>query len=429
MATTLIRNTSQVVTMASGGRPKRGAALRDPGVIEGGEVLIRDGLIEAVGAGVGAGSGVQAGSGADVVIDAEGGVVLPGFVDPHTHLVFAGSRPAEWEARLLEGLSFTELIRAGGGAMNTVRRTRATPDDELEALILARLERMASWGVTTAEVKSGYGLSIAEEVRHLRVLARASARSPIRVVPTALPAHFPPLDDAGEGVTKQTYFDEIVGSVVPTVAAERLATSFDIFIDRTAYSADDVRRLAGACREAGLGIRLHADQMANDEGGALAAEVGALSVDHVGHLSPAGIAALASASTVAVLIPGSLFFVPGEQTPPTRALIDAGVAIALSTDYTPGTSPIASMPLAISLACVLLRISVAEALAAATINAAFALGRGADLGSIEPGKQADLQVIEARDYRELPYRFGENLVRRVLVGGRTILERPPVGPL
>ena len=298
-------------------------------------MLIRDGVIEAVGVGVGSAVGSNAGSDADVVIDAEGGVVLPGFVDPHTHLIFAGSRPAEWEARLVEGLSFTELIKAGGGAMNTVRRTRETPDDELESLILVRLARMASWGVTTAEVKSGYGLAIEEELRHLRVLARAARRSPIRVVPTALPAHFPPLDDAGAGVTKEAYLDEIVGSVVPTVAAEGLATSFDIFIDRTAYSADDVRRLADACRAAGLAIRLHADQMANDEGSALAAEVGALSVDHVGHISAAGIAALAASETVAVLIPGSLFFVPGEQTPPTRALIDAGVAIALSTDYTP----------------------------------------------------------------------------------------------
>ena len=427
MTTTLIRNASQVVTMASGGQPKRRDALNDPGVIEDCEVLLRDGVIEAVGPALGA----RAGLGADAVVDAEGGVVLPGFVDPHTHLVFAGSRPAEWEARLVEGLSFTELIKAGGGAMNTVRRTRETPDDELESLILVRLARMATWGVTTAEVKSGYGLSIEEELRHLRVLKRAAGRSPIRVVPTALPAHFPPLDDgaARAGVTKEAYFDEIVGSVVPTVAAEGLATSFDIFIDRTAYSADDVRRLADACRAAGLAIRLHADQMANDEGAALAAEVGALSVDHVGHISAAGVAALAASETVAVLIPGSLFFVPGEKTPPTRDLIDAGVAIALSTDYTPGTSPIASMPLAISLACVLLRISVAEALAAATINAAFAVGRGTDLGSIEPGKQADLQIIEARDYRELPYRFGENLVRRVIVGGRTVLERPRVGPL
>lgn len=420
MTTTLIRNTSQVVTMASAGRPKRGRDLADPGVIERGEVLIRDGLIVAVRPDAGLDGP------ADRVIDAEGGVVLPGFVDPHTHLIFAGSRPAEWEARLIEGRSFTDFIKTGGGAMDTVRATRAAADDELEELILLRLARMASWGVTTAEVKSGYGLSVAEELRHLRVLQRAGARSPIRVVPTALPAHFPPLDP---GTTKSGYLDEIVRSMVPTVADEGLATTFDIFRDEAAYDAADVRRLAAACRDAGLGIRLHADQLGDDGGAGLAVEVDALSADHLGHINPAGIAAMAASDTIAVLIPGSLFFVPGEKAAPTRDLIEAGVAIAISTDYTPGTSPIASMPLAISLACVLLRISVAEAIAGATINAAFAVGLGDVVGSLEPGKQADLQVIEARDYREVPYRFGENLVRRVMVAGETVLERGTVGPL
>ena len=420
MTTTLIRNTSQVVTMASGGRPKRGRDLADPGVIERGEVLIRDGLIVAVGPDAGLDGP------ADRVIDAEGGVVLPGFVDPHTHLIFAGSRPAEWEARLVEGRSFTDFIKTGGGAMDTVRATRAAADDELEELILLRLARMASWGVTTAEVKSGYGLSVAEELRHLRVLQRAGARSPIRVVPTALPAHFLPLDP---GTTKSGYLDEIVGSMVPTVADEGLATTFDILRYEAAFDDADGRRLAAACRDAGLGIRLHADQLGDDGGAGLAVEVGALSADHLGHINAAGIAAMAASDTIAVLIPGSLFFVPGEKAAPTRDLIAAGVAIAISTDYTPGTSPIASMPLAISLACVLLRISVAEAIAGATINAAFAVGLGDAVGSLEPGKQADLQVLEARDYREVPYRFGENLVRRVMVAGETVLERGPVGPL
>jgi imidazolonepropionase len=421
---TLIRNATQVVTMASGGRPKRGRDLADPGAIAGGTVGIDDESIVAVGQE----DDVRTALGAalDEVVDAEGGIVLPGFVDPHTHLVFAGSRPVEFEARLAEGRSFTDFIKTGGGAMDTVRATRAASDEELTELVLLRLRRIAEWGTTTAEVKSGYGLTIEEELRHLRLLQALAPRAPIGVVPTALPAHFRP-PDPGAGV--ETYLDRICSEVIPTAAAEGLAASVDAFHDPSAYSADQVRRIAAAGREHELAMRIHADQLVDDGGAALAVEIGALSADHLGHISAAGIAAMASSDTIGVLIPGSLFFVPGEKAAPVRQMIDAGVAIGLSTDYTPGTSPVVAMPVALTLAMVLLKLSAAEALAAATINGAFALGLGDRVGSIEPGKQADLVIFEAKDYREIPYRVGENLVRRVIVRGRTIVERPPVGPL
>ena len=420
---TLIRNASQVVTMASRGRPKRGRDLNDPGVIDDGAVLIRDGKVAAVGPAADLDADMH-----DVrdVIDAEGGVVLPGFVDPHTHLVFAGSRPVEFEARLTQGRSFTDFIKQGGGAMDTVRRTRAASNEELDELIMLRLRRMAQWGVTTAEVKTGYGLSIDEEFRHLRVLSGVATRSLVRVVATALPAHFPPLDEPG---SIADYVDRICEEMIPRVAAEGLAAAFDVFHDPSAYSAADVTRIVEAAHAHGLGARIHADQLHDDGGAALAASLGALSADHLGHINPAGIAALACSDTIAVLIPGSLMFVPGEKAPPVREMIEAGVAIGVSTDYTPGTSPIAFMPVAITLAMTLFKLSAAEVLAAATINAAFALGVGDRVGSIETGKQADLVIFEAKDYRELPYRVGENLARRVLVAGETIVERPPVGPL
>jgi len=223
--------------------------------------------------------------------------------------------------------------------------------------------------------------------------------------------------------------DAIVDVVIPTAAREGLATSVDVFHDPTAYSAEQVRRVISAARQHGFAGRIHADQLVDDGGAALAVELGCLSADHLGHISDQGIAAMAGSDTVGVLIPGSLFFVPGEKAAPVREMVERGVAIGLSTDYTPGTSPVAAMQTAMTLAMVLLHLTAAEAIAAATINAAFALGRGAEVGSIEAGKHADLVIHEARDYREIPYRVGENLVRRVLVGGRTIVERPPVGPL
>jgi imidazolonepropionase len=422
--TTILRNASQIVTMASHGRPKRGPDLDDPGVVTGAAIAMRDGVI------VGIGSEDQLGSLLDGespdILDAEGGIVLPGFVDPHTHLVFVGSRPRELETRLTTGRSFVDFVKEGGGSLDTVRLTRAASDAELADLIRLRLRRMAEWGTTTAEVKSGYGLTVPEEVRHLRILAGVAPTAPISLVSTALPAHYLPIE---KSLDPSDYVDQICDEMIPLVASEKLATSFDAFHDPTGYTTDQVRRMVRTAHVHGLGGRVHADQLVDGGGAALAADLGALSADHLGHISEAGIDALARSDTVAVLIPGSLLFVPGEKVPPVRDMVERGVVIALSTDYNPGTSPIAAMPLAITLGCVLFKLSVAEALAAATINAAFALQVANRVGSLEVGKQADLVLYEAKDYREIAYRFGENLVRAVIVGGETVVRRPAVGPL
>jgi imidazolonepropionase len=353
-------------------------------------------------------------------------VVMPGFVDPHTHIIFAGKRPDDFEARLLQGESFLDAINAGGGSLRTIAWTRAAPSAQLADLVELRLRRMLGQGTTTAEVKSGYGLTVEQELRHLEVLRTAAGRVPIRVVPTALGAHFRPPEQRDD---PEPYVRDLCERFTPRVAERRLATTVDVFCEPGVYSREQSRRILQAARDHGLGARVHADQLSYSGGAELAVEMGALSADHLGHVSPAGIEALARSRTVAVLIPGSLLFVPGEQAPPARELVAAGVAVAISSDYNPGSSPMTSQALAVTLACVLFKLSVAEALAAATINAAWAVGLQDEVGSLEVGKRADLILLEADDYREVAYRVGENLVRTVLVGGEVVVERPPVGPL
>jgi imidazolonepropionase len=413
-----------VLTLASPDGPKRRAALGDLGEQSGASVAVRDGLILAVGPE----AEVRSLFGADEpeVVDAEGGLVVPGFVDPHTHILFAGQRAEEFEARLVHGRDYLDFVRAGAGGLSTVARTRATPSDGLARLVRLRLARMLEHGTTTAEVKSGYGLSVAEELRHLEALGDAAATSEVEVVRTLLAAHFRPpehRDDPGP------WIDEICSELIPAVAASGLATAADVFCEPGIYSIEQSRRVLDAARQAGLERHIHAEQLSSSGGAELAVEVSALSADHLGHVTDSGIAALAGSSTVAVLIPGSVFFVPGETPPPARRMVDAGVAIAISSDYNPGSSPLVSQAMAIGLSTVLFHLSVAEALAAATINAAWAIGVQDRVGSIEPGKQADMLILGVSDHRDIAYRFGQNLVRLVIKRGRVVVDRGPVGPL
>jgi imidazolonepropionase len=421
----LIRNASRVLTLAAPDGPKRGPALADLGEVPGASVMVRDGLIAGVGP-IDVLARELHGAEPDE-LDAGGGIVMPGFVDPHTHLVFAGERADEFEARLLHGADYLSFVRAGAGAMSTVRRTRAASSDELVSLLRGRLGRMLASGTTTAEVKTGYGLSVEEELRHLRVIEAVRGESPVDLVATVLPAHFRSPehpDDNGP------WLAEIAEELLPAVARDGLASAVDVFCERGTYSPEEARRVLAAGARLGLSAHLHADQLSDSGGARLAVELGALSADHLGHVSEAGVAALAASTTVAVLIPGSAFFVPGERRPPVRRMVDAGVAVALASDCNPGTSPISSQALAIALGTVLFGLSVAEGIAAATVNAAHALGLGDRIGSLEPGKAADLLVLDADDHRDLAYRFGENLVRAVVKAGRVVRQAEQgIGPL
>lgn len=418
----LIHNARQVLTMCE--HPNRDR--RHPprlGVIEDGAVLIESARIARV--------GTQAELFIDLaddveLIDAEQNIVLPGFVDPHTHLVFSGSRPAEFEARLLNGTNLVKLVQAGHGSLETVERTRRTKTEDLVDLVEMRLRRMLVVGTTSVEIKTGYGLSVDEELRHLRVIDEASRRVPVNVLRTALVAHFRPPELADR---PDEWVDAVCRSLIPAIAAERLADAIDVFLEPSVFDRTQCTAILECGQRYELPCRVHGDQFADDGAAELAAEFGALSADHLGFISARGIGALAQSGTVAVLIPGSLVFMPGERPAPVREMIDAGVTVALATDYNPGSSPIVSQALSAALALVFLKMTVAETLAAITIDAAAAIGRRDSVGSIEPGKSADLVFIEATDYRDILYRFGENLVRRVISAGTTVVNRPLVGPL
>ncbi len=420
---TVFRGASQVLTFASKGAPKRGLDMADPGLIKHGAVVVHNGNI------------IDVGDESEVLkrlvkneveeINASGRVLMPGFVDPHTHMIFGGERSLEFEARLFN-THFLRTLKTGGGIHASVSATRLVDDEKLGASLLHRLETFVKRGTTTVEVKSGYGLSVDEELRHLRVLKAMRHRITARLEPTVLALHARPLEyfDAPE-----IWVQETIDELLPRCVAEGLATTCDVHVQPGVFSVAQCRTVLLAGKRLGLGGRVHADQMECSGGTELAAESGALSADHVGYISNAGISALASSGTVAVLIPGSTMFVPGDQAAPARELIDRGVTVAISTDFNPGSSPILSTPLVISLSCALYRISVAEVLSAATINAACALGKANSVGSIECGKLADIILLEAEDYRGIPYRFGEQLVRDVYIGGRHVATSPEIGTI
>lgn len=336
-------------------------------------------------------------------LDAGGRLVTPGLVDCHTHLAFAGWRAGEFEQRL-RGATYLEITAAGGGIMSTVRSTRTASD----AALLAHCERivaeMARLGVTTVECKSGYGLTVNDELRLLRIYQRLAERAPVRVVPTLLGAHVVPAEMRDR---RSEYIGRVIDEMIPRAAAEGLATACDVFVEESAFSVDEARRILLAARAAGLARRLHADQLTAGGGAELAAEVGALSADHLEHVNPVGIVALARAGVVAVSLPIATLYL-GQRPMPARALIDGGVPVAVATDFNPGTAPSDHLPLAMMLACTLQKMTPAESLKGATLYAARALGRDADLGSLEPGKQADFAVFDAADVNEWLYFFRAN---------------------
>lgn len=353
-------------------------------------------------------------------VDAAGGTVLPGFVDAHTHLPFAGWREREFDERL-RGATYSEIAARGGGILSTVERTRAESRERLVAHVRHRLDEMLRLGTTTVEAKSGYGLSHDDELKQLRALAEAGRGHPVELVPTFLGAHTVPAEYRER---REEYVALLVDEILPAVAGSKLAEYADAFVDAHAFTIGEARRVLVAAREHGMGVRLHADQLADDGAAALAAELGAASADHLEHSSDAGIEALARAGTCGVLLPAATFFLMMDRRPPGRKLADAGVPVVVATDFNPGSCPTESMGAALWFACLTAGLTVDEALTAATLNAAHALGRADRIGSLEPGKRANLVVHAIPNRYHLVYRFGVPRVDKVIVDGELVHERP-----
>ncbi len=413
----LLVNCGQILSMRGAAAPRAGRGMGDVGLLARGAVWLRTGRIQAVGLE----REVRRALGPERarVLDVKGRVVLPGFVDSHTHALFWGSRVAEYVARL-RGATYEEIAQAGGGIQASARCIRGVSERMLAARLAAVLDRFLEHGTTTVEVKSGYGLELAQELKLLRAIRAAAARAPAEVVPTLL-AHDVP---ARVKRRRAGYLEQWCRRLIPLVARARLAEFCDVFCDRGYFSRDETRAILKAAAAAGLRLKLHAEQLAPSGAAVMAAQLGAVSVDHLEHLATTDIRRLRGTGAVATLLPGTVFHLGGGPFPPARRLIAGGVPVALATNFNPGSSPTLNMQMVLALACAQMRMSPEESITAATINGAWALGRGARLGSIEPGKQADLIVMDVRDYREIPYYFGMNLCAAVLKRGRLVYARP-----
>jgi imidazolonepropionase len=414
--TLAVVNCGQLVTLAGPARPRIRQELRELSIIQNGAMLIRDGAIE------------QAGPHAVVtsqlppdceVVDAGNRVVLPGFVDAHTHPVFAGTRVDEFEQRA-SGATYEEIAAAGGGIRSTVRKTRAASEDQLFESAVHRTEWFLSGGTTTLEAKSGYGLSLDDELKMLRVIRRLNLRGPLRYVPTFLGAHEVPDEYRGRA---SEYVDLVIHRMLPQIAKENLADYCDVFCEPTVCEVALSRRILEAAKTLGFGVRIHADQLSCSGAAQLAAELQAATADHLEQVDELGIHALVQAGVQPVLLPASVYCLGRSKFPPARQMIEAGLAIVLATDFNPGSSPTPSIPFVLSLASTQMRMTPAEAITATTINAAYSLGRGDRIGSLEPGKRADFVIHNCGDYREISYFVGVDSAHAVYIDGRCVYRR------
>jgi len=413
--TLAIVNCSQLVTLAGPARPRIGPEMRELAIINDGALLVRNGLIESVNTS----SQIKATINSDcVVVDAGGRVVMPGFVDAHTHPVFAGTRAGEFEERS-SGATYQEIAARGGGIQSTVNQTRAASLDDL----VSAGRRYAAWflrgGTTTVEAKSGYGLSLEDEIKILRAIKKLDETTPLRYVPTFLGAHTIPKEYAAR---RDEYIALLIDEMLPQVAREKLADFADVFFEQNVFTSDESWKILSAARCHGLGLRMHADQLSLSGGAKLAAELGTITADHLEHTDAEGIAALKSAGVQPVLLPGSVYALGSSRYPAARDMIDAGLAVVLATDFNPGSSPTPSMTMILSLAATHLKMTPAESITASTINAAYSLNRGAQLGSLEPGKIADVVIHDCQDYRELAYFFGIEHAWKVYCSGEQIAQ-------
>jgi imidazolonepropionase len=404
-------NASQLVTLAGPARPRTGVEMSDIGVIQHGGMLLRDGIIEKVGT---SDEIARAATRDTVFLDAEQRIVLPGFVDAHTHPVFAGNRVDEFEMRA-RGMSYEQIAASGGGIQSTVRKTRVASEDALVRQGMRHAEWFLECGTTTVEAKSGYGLSVDDEIKILRVIHELNGASPIEFVPTFLGAHAMPSDPPD-------YLQLVIDEMLPRVAAEHLAEYCDVFCERGYFDLDASRRLLTAAKSHGLKLRMHADQLSNSGAARLAAELSAATADHLEQTESDGIAAMKTAGVQPVLLPASVYALGKSGYPRAREMIDTGLAVVLATDFNPGSSPTPSLQMVLSLAATQMKMSVAEGITACTINAAYSLERGGSVGSLEPGKQANFAFFDCSDFRELGYWFGFSQTHSVYIGGEQVFQ-------
>jgi imidazolonepropionase len=409
----LITNCKQLVTLAGPSRPRIGPELRDLAIIEDGAMLVIEGRIDRVGSREQIESTIDSDT---EVIDAGGRIVLPGFVDAHTHPVFGGNRADEFEERAT-GVSYQEIAARGGGIQSTVNRTRTASLDDL----IASGKRYARWfvrgGTTTVEAKSGYGLSLEDELKILRAIKALDEQTPLRYVPTFLGAHTCPSEYRSR---HDAYVSLLIDEMIPRVAQEKLAEFCDVFCEQNVFTTEEAWKILSAARCHGLGLRVHADQLSLSGGAALAAELGTVTADHLEHTDAAGIKALKGAGVQPVLLPGAVYALGSSRYPAARAMIEAGLAVVLATDFNPGSSPTPSMLMILSLASTHMKMSVAESITAATINAAYSLNLGDRIGSLEAGKVADFVIHDCDDYRELGYFFGVEHAWQVFAAGQRV---------
>ncbi|MGQ0764120.1 MAG: imidazolonepropionase [Gemmatimonadota bacterium] len=414
----LFTNAAQLVTCRGPARARRGAEMRDLGIERGHGVLVEGDLIRAVAPDAELAARWPEAS----LIDCDRRVLMPGLVDSHTHAIFGRPRYEEQELRAA-GLDYMEIAAQGGGIHASVRDLRTRSEDDLVALALPRIGRLAAHGTTTLEIKSGYGLTLDDELRMLRVIRRLADLTRLRIVPTFLGAHEIPLEARSRAGGREEYINELTNAMLPAVAKAGLASFVDVFCEPGVYTVEEARAILDTAAALGLGLKLHADELRPSGGAELAAATGATSADHLGAISEAGIQALASSMTVATLLPGTMLFLGKDRQAPARRLIEAGTAVALASDFNPGTSPTPNFPLILSLGVSQLRMSVAEVVIAATVNGAAALALAHKTGQIAPGFSADLVLLDAEDVRELPYWYGDSRCLRSWVRGW------PVAPL
>ena len=421
MSSLALLHASQLVTLSGPKRPRVGKELSELEIIRDGGILIRDGKIDSVGPSdeieknLNA-NRIQVSDGVSnvEVVDLGGRIALPGFVDAHTHLVFGGNRVDDFERRA-RGESYEQIAKAGGGIWSTVQKTRVAGEEELFQLTKKRVDWFLKGGTTTIEAKSGYGLTVEDELKILRVIRRLSDETRLEIVPTFLGAHAFPRDTSAD-----KYVDLVINEMMPRVAKEKLAEFCDVFCERGYFDVGQSRKILTAGKMLRFKLRGHVDQLSNSGGAKLMAELGAITADHLEKTDEQGIAALKNANVQPVLLPGSVYALGLKEYPRAREMIDAVLAVVLATDFNPGSSPTPSMLMVLSLACTQMKMSPAEAISAATVNAAYSLSRGDKVGSLEPGKLANVAVFECEDYRELAYWFGMPQTHSVYLKGERL---------